>query len=57
MPSNRWFVREFDPKFVHCYSCERLYLRADMMRKNKCPNCKLDNYHRLPTKPDPTEAK
>ncbi len=44
----RWFTRMFDKRFVKCTNCRREYLYADVARKNKCPDCKLENHGHLP---------
>ena len=39
----RWFYRNFDRRWVTCQICKKSYLLETVKRKNKCPNCKVDN--------------
>ena len=48
MMNNKWFYREFDKHWVKCFNCKHSFLYIDVKRKNKCPNCKLNNKLELP---------
>jgi Zn finger protein HypA/HybF involved in hydrogenase expression len=45
MNNQRWFYINFDSKMCTCSNCKMKHLLADVYRKNKCPNCKMDNHH------------
>jgi len=40
----RWYVVNFDRNFVSCKSCKKEFFCENIKRKNKCPNCKLNNH-------------
>jgi len=44
MLPSRWFNMNLDRSFVICSSCRKEFRYSKVHRKNKCPNCKLDNY-------------
>jgi len=46
----RWFVIELDSNWVRCRHCRKDYRKKTVQRRNKCPNCKLDNYGCMPSK-------
>lgn len=41
--SPRWYVVEFDRNWVRCQHCGKEFFLNTVIRKNKCPNCKLSN--------------
>ena len=47
----KWFYIQFDISWVTCanHACKTEYLLKDVYRKRKCPVCKMNNKHCLPS--------
>ena len=43
MDRQRWFYYRLDKNLVTCSGCRKHYAYKNVKRKNKCPDCKLDN--------------
>ena len=42
-----WFYQNFDTNWVTCanHNCRTLFIKRNVLKKRKCPKCKMDNRH------------